>query len=316
MSKTIIEKTDFYKTLIDLMEHANKSVHFYSISCCFGFYSLGLKNFENVFLAIKDRLSKRVAGKYLDIRVLVKADKDNPMDTYALERLAYLENQFSLTTNHETKRTVFKQLELEGHTKENVQFILVDDTKILISKIQDEAFNLDLDLVLNKSESGSLFSKEEYSDDFNEHKFLFEEKWKSSMPLDVEIKQVSKRKLKYHLEKFSTGGTLKDEREVQLVLSGYLRGKIGLPMNLESIVGRTRIDLSVGDGKMNERHGIEIKFKPDNNSVKEIIGQMEINRKNFESLFLLICKSKYNSEARSDLKAAINKNDVILIEVD
>jgi hypothetical protein len=43
---------------------------------------------------------------------------------------------------------------------------------------------------------------------------------------------------------------------------------------------------------------------------------MEVNRKNFESLFLLVCKPKYNSEARSDLKAAINKNDVILIEVD
>jgi hypothetical protein len=315
MSKTEIKKEDFYKTLVDLMSHANKSVHFYSISCCYGFYSSGLKTFESVYLAIRERLSKRVSGRYLDVRILVKIDKDNPMDTYAMERLAFLENQFSHTSNDEHKRTVFKQLILDGRPNENVQFIIIDDEKILLSKVQDESFNLDLDLVLNKSEAGSLFSKEDHHEDFQVQKQLFEDKWKSSSPLDIEIKQVSKRRLKYALEKFTISGYEKGEREVQLVLSGYLRGRIGLPVNLETPVGKNRIDLTVGLGPMINRHAIEVKFKPDNNAIKEIIGQMENYRKEFENLFLVICKPQYNQEARSDLNVAIAKNDVILFEV-
>jgi hypothetical protein len=85
MVKQSIEKENFYLELIRMMELAQKSIKFYSVSCCFGFYSRGLANFQDVLRSIKNALSRQGA-RYLEVKILVKIDRDNPMDMYAAER--------------------------------------------------------------------------------------------------------------------------------------------------------------------------------------------------------------------------------------
>ena len=58
MAKLSIDKTDFYSQSIRMIEESQRSVRFYSISCCFGFYSEGLETYGNVLLAIRHALSR------------------------------------------------------------------------------------------------------------------------------------------------------------------------------------------------------------------------------------------------------------------
>src|SRR6266576_1130483 len=110
MSKATIEKQEFYPTLIGLMQEAKRSIHFYTISGCFGFYSRGLSTFENVVLTIRDGLSRITSRRYLDVRVLVKIDHENPIDVYAANCLAQLESRFVHTGDREDGRNIFRRL--------------------------------------------------------------------------------------------------------------------------------------------------------------------------------------------------------------
>ena len=316
MSKRPIEKSEFYTELIGLMEQARQTVHLYTISCCFGFYSQGLANFERVLLSIKERLSKIHSGRYLDVRILVKVDHDNPIDTYAAERLAQLEHRFIHTGDSNSDRNTFKELGIESSGVEAVQFLIVDNRHILVSEVQEETYNEELDLVLNKSQRGLVFEKDDDPFVFQKYETLFENKWNESSRLNVEVRHVSRRKLKYYLEKYRGAHRAKNERDLQLLLTGYLQGLFDPSIvDFESAAGGTRIDLLVGVRPHHSRHGIEVKFQPDNKSTHEIIGQLRDYRKEYENLILVIGQPKYSPQKRRDLLSELNLIDVGLIEL-
>lgn len=172
MTIATVKKEEFYPQLITMMNEARRSVHFYSISCCFGFYSYGLKNFKNIYSAIEDRLKKRFDGRYLDVRVIVKIDPDNPMDIYASGRLASLEGRFSNTADSESTREVFRELVGGPGEVEMIQFAIVDGERILVSGKQEEEYNEDLDLVLNISQAGSIFDADDDEKSLDRYKLI------------------------------------------------------------------------------------------------------------------------------------------------
>lgn len=316
MSKQPIEKQDFYPELISMMDQAQNAIHFYSISCCFGFYSKGLANFEKVFLAIRDRLSKIHAGRYLDVRILIKIDHENPIDTYAAERLAQLESRYAHTGDENYDRNVFRELSSEVPSFEAVQFLIVDGNNILISETQEEIYNEELDLVLNKSQRGKMFEKSDYSDEFGRYERLFEKTWNESAPLDIEVRYVSSRKLRYFLERYKGVHRAKNERDLHLLLTGYLQGLFDPSIvDFEATVGATRIDLLVGRRPHHLRHGIEVKFQADNNAINGIVGQIRDYRKEYEHLILIVGQPKYTPQKRLDLVNELKEIDVGLIEI-
>lgn len=316
MSKQPVEKQDFYPELVSMMDQAQNSVHFYSISCCFGFYSKGLANFEKIFLAIRDRLSKIHAGRYLDVRILTKIDHDNPIDTYAAERLAQLESRYVHTGDEDYDRNVFKELSPKSPFFEALQFLIVDGNNILVSETQEESYNEDLDLVLNKSQRGTKFEKSDYSDEFGRYQELFEKTWNESAPLDIEVRYVSSRKLRYFLERYKGVHRAKNERDLHLLLTGYLQGLFDPSIiDFEAAVGGTRIDLLVGRRPHHLRHGIEVKFQADNNAIHGIVGQIRDYRKEYENLTLVIGQPKYTTQKRLGLVNELKEIRVGLIEI-
>ena len=101
-----------------------------------------------------------------------------------------------------------------------------------------------------------------------------------------------------------------------MLLTGYLQGLFDPSIvDMESPAGATRIDLLVGHRPHHMRHGIEIKFQPDNKSIHEIVGQIRDYRKEYESLILVIAQPRYNAQSRLQLGNELKEIDVGLIEL-
>ena len=312
MAKQPIDKDRFYSELTSMIELAQKSISFYSVSCCFGFYSRGLSNFEMVLRAIKNALSRQGA-RYLDVKVLVKIDRDNPIDMYAAERLAQLEKRYVHTGIKHGERNVFREL---GPDLKPIQFLIIDDQSVLVSAIQEEVYNEDLDLVLNKSEQGVKFEKEDSPDEFNQNANLFGDTWQNSSKIEVQLRSVSRRKMKHLLETYKGTNAARTERELQLLLMGYLQGLYDPSIvDLETPTGGTQIDLLVGKRPHASRQGIEVKFGIDNDAIHQVVGQIRNYRKDFEDVLLVVGKPKYTPQRRADLVDELGKVDVGLVEL-
>lgn len=317
MAKQFVEKQDFYQQIVAMMEEARYSIRFYTISCCFGFYSHGLSNFEVVMLSLRDGLRRIVNSQYLDVRALIKVDHENPIDVYAAERLAQLESRYLATGDSDTDRNVFRELRSDYKDVVAVQFMIIDDREILVSAIQEELYNEDLDLVLNKSQRGTRFERDDDTVEFQKYAQMFEDSWNASTALDVKIRHVSRRKLRYFLERYKGAHRASNERELHLLLTGYLQGLFDPSVvDLETTVGGTRIDLLVGKRPHHARNGIEVKFRPDNKAVHEIVGQVRNYRKEFEDVVLIVSQPKYSPQRRDDLVSELEDINVGLIELD
>ena len=296
-----------------MLERAQESVRFYSVSCCFGFYSYGLKNFEKVLLSFKSALQRRFRGRYLDFETIVKVDPDNPIDIYAAVRLADLEKRFA-RTGSDGYRQIFKKVIGTGTI--DTQFMIIDGRHVLVSGAQSEVYNDDLDLVLNISQPGYKFEKDENSSKFSELDNLFNKAWIESVPLDVQVPEVSRRKLRFILENLKGIKTTKSEREFQILLYGALQVHF-IPAIVDFEVPNlsTRIDLLVGQGPTPKRHGLELKYKPDDSAINGIIGQIEGYRDQYEDVYLVVAFPEYSPSNRMRLLQKFNEMKVTLIEL-
>ncbi|MFA4987510.1 MAG: hypothetical protein WC712_13085 [Candidatus Brocadiia bacterium] len=312
MSKTKVEKNEFYSRVIQLIGQATKSVHFYSISCCFGFYSFGIKNFEHVLTSIRDRVKLKRLGKYLDVRVMVKIDPDNPMDVFAAERLASLQAKYAHTGEDGRRREIFREL-TEPST---IQFLVTDGEHVLASNVQEEEYNEELDLVLNVSQPGMEFEKDDDKDEYKRVDTLFESAWNVAIPLEQKKPRLSRGRLRSILQRYSGIRPANTEREFQLMLMGYLKGQIHPSIiDAEATIVDTRIDLLVGPKPHAQRSGIEVKFKTGDSDVNGIIGQLRNYRQNVEDLVLVVGAPEFSPQGRSRLVAELNAIDVALIEL-
>ena len=316
MKKRTVEKDEFYNELLELMGGATKSICFYSISCCFGFYSFGVRNFERVFNAIRDRVKLKHAGKFLDVRVMVKIDPDNPMDIYAAERLATLQTKFEHTGGEDQPRKIFRELVEDPKEPAMIQFLIVDGKRVLSSNVQDEVYNEDLDLVLNVSQPGVRFEKEDDEKEFNRLEKTFESAWGVAIQLESKKPRFSRRRLRYILQNYSGVRPANSERELQLLLTGYLRGQIDPSIiDVEAMMVSTRIDLVVGPRPHQQRSGIEIKFKPRDADIDGIVGKMRNYRNDLVDLVLVVGAPDFSAQGRSRLLSELNKINVPLIDI-
>lgn len=307
-----IEQFQFYSNLIDLIAHAEKSVHLYSVSCCFGFYTHGLSNFEQVYQSIKRALSKCPSDRYLDVRVLVKVDRDNPIDMYAAERLLDLQKRYVRLPGI-SGRNVFRELPKRCRA---IQFAIVDGCEFLGSEIQEESFNEDLDLLLNTSAPGKRFTSEDNEKEFTKFTHLFETQWSKCARLSVPTSQISIRRLKYYLNRFIRFQNIKTEREFQLVLLGYLQGQYDPSLiDIEVSKGATRIDLLIGQRPQNERIGIEVKFGMEDGAIQRTIGQIREYRTEYAEVILVCGNPRYSKQRRRFLVDELSEINVSLVEV-
>jgi hypothetical protein len=313
MAKINVDKNDFYKRAMELIADATKSVHFYSVSCCWGFYSFGVKNFEQMLLAILERSKFRIGGKYLDVRVLVKVDADNPMDVFAVERLAAVQGKLGkLTGEGGATRNIFRELTESAA----VQFLIVDGERILSSESQQEWFNENLSLVLNVSQPGKLFEQEDDEKEFHRLEKLFEAGWNSGFALVEKAPRFSRRQLRYILESYSGVQPAKTERELQLLITGYLKREIDHSIiDFEAMVVETRIDLLIGPKPNAQRSGVEIKLKPEDKDIDGIVGKLRNYRTNYSDLVLLVGLAEFTPRGRQRLLTELRSIDVPLIEI-
>ena len=314
MTKIHIEKENLYSEIIKLIELSRKSVHFYSISCCFGFYSQGLSTFDNVLVAIRHALRRKVGNQWIDVRVLVKVDYDNPIDVYAAERFVQLEKRFGCPPGLPVERSVFRELEQNAPT---LQFLVVDDKYLIVTAFQDEILDENLGLVLNRIQNGVWFEKDDDPGQFQRYLTEFADTWKGSRQLDIDTKPVSRRMMKFYLQKWRGMHEAKNERELNLLLTGYLQGIFDPSMvDTEPTVGDTRIDLLVGIRPQYKRYGIELKLQPDDKYVDGIVGQLRKYREEYEGgMELLVIQPRYTPQKRRYLIGQLNEIEVGLIEL-
>ena len=309
-----IQKNDFYKEAVKQISMSNQSVYFFSVSCCFGFYSQGVKNFENVLAVLEGRLKKLYQGRYLDIRCIVKIDHDNQIDMFAAERMAALEERLKNTGDQEGHRQIFKEMQ---NRREFLQFIIIDNNIVLLTEQQDENYNDVLDLVLNKLEDAQLFEKQDDQNKFNELQKLFQESWRAGSKLGITPPDISINKLKYCLDKYQTarGKIFNNERELQLHLAGYLEGKFSPAIiSFENPTGSTRIDLAVGQRPQSTKIGIEIKYKPTDKDIDRIIGQMRDYSEEYKHIVLVVGRPDYSDQKKLFLEKEMKAINCPLFE--
>lgn len=313
LTKQSVSKTDFYKNVIDLVNQATKSVQFYSISCCWGFYSYGIKNFEQVLSAIRERAKLKVGGKYLDVHVLVKIDADNPMDVFAADRLATVQGKLGKLTGEDgTTRPIFREL-IEAST---VQFLITDGVRALVSDQQHERFNEDMGLVLNVSEDGLKFDKDDDPAEFQRLLDMFNSGWLSGIDLQEKAPRFTRRQLRFVLEGYTGVQPATDERELQLMLTGYLKGQVHQSIiDFEAMMVDTRIDLLVGPKPHHTRSGIEIKFKPEDRHIDVIVGKLRNYRDNYGDLVLVVGAPQFTPKGKQRLLLELRTLDVPMIEI-
>lgn len=167
MAKVEVAKDQLYGEITDAIQNARESVRFYSVSCCFGFYSFGIRTLEQVLHAIWGRLCTQVAGKFVEVRVVIKIDNDNSMDTYAAGRFKKLESRLP------QPRDVFREMSTATGEEEMIQFVIVDGRRIVVSGKQYGEWNDTLDLLLNKTQAGSRFDRQDDETSFNAYAALF-----------------------------------------------------------------------------------------------------------------------------------------------
>jgi hypothetical protein len=243
--------------------------------------------------------------------VLVKVDHDNPMDVYAAGRLARLQARYLQTGS--LIDDVFREV---GPTFPPVQFLLVDDQLCLLTKIQKEHYNRNLDLIINKLQIGRQFSKTANKKQFEIYSGLFDQAWTKSSPIDASTRQVSPQRLKAFLKRYKGAHKARSERELHLLLTGYLQGLFDFSIvDCETTVGKTRIDLLVGKGAQHQRLGIEVKLASDDNSIDRIVGQIRRYRKEYADLLLVIANPKFSPQRRAHLVDELAEIGVGLVEV-
>jgi hypothetical protein len=307
MTKMIIDKGNFYSQSIKLIEESKKSVRFYSISCCFGFYSEGLETYGKVLLAIRHAL-----GRVVDINVLTKVDHDNPIDVYAARRFAEIE--IALSGDAQQDGRIFRELNSDA---EQIQFIIVDDRSILLTSFQKENIDENLHLVLNKVEGGVLFESSDDPMQFRRYSSLFADAWSKSPPLQVDVRPVSRTMLRSFLLRWTAMPDTRNEQELVQLLMGYLQDLFS-PRNVTIRPAATgnRIEILVRNRRRYERYGIEIKIKPDGAYADEIVKRLADSQEEYDGGFeLLVVRPGYTSDKRTSLREQLGKIDVGLIEL-
>jgi hypothetical protein len=307
MAKLSVDKDRFYSELISLIERSNESVFFYSISCCFGFYTEGLETYANVLHAIRNALHRNV-----DVRVLAKVDYGNPIDVYAARHFVRVEE--TLQGPPRQRGSIFRELKGEA---ERIQYLIADRRSLLLATKQDDTIDPYLDIVINKGAGGNLFEASDNPAEFrtyNPEAFLA--KWAESTPLRVNPRPVTQTLLRSYLLRWTAMPHVRDEREVGQLLLGYFR-ELFTPTLVTAVQlqDADRIDLLINNRRRQERYGIEIKLRADEQYANEIVKKLQGLQQEYDGGFeLLVLYPQYSAQTGERLKALLNERDIGLIE--
>lgn len=308
MTKISIEKKYVYPEIIRLIAASQKSVYFYSISCCFGFYSEGLETYKKVLLAIQNAL-----GRKIDVKILAKVDYDNLIDVYAARRFAEVEIGFTQRIHQDG--VIFRELGIDAEKR---QFLIVDRQRILLTNFQEKDVpDETLDLVLNPVDDGTVYEARDDSVEFNKFLADFLEIWENSPPLQVDAKPVSRNMVRSRLRRWTAIPDMKNELELGQLLTGYLGANFSrLNVTVGKSVNANRIEILVRNRRRHERYGIELKLNPDDEYVTQILKKLTDSQEEYDGGFeLLVVHPKYTPEKRKLLREQLSKIDIGLIEL-
>lgn len=140
--------------------------------------------------------------------------------------------------------------------------------------------------------------------------------WDSGFLLEENKPRLPRRQIRHILESYSDVRPARHERELQLLLTGYLKAQVhNAIIDFEAMMVDSRIDLLIGPKPHHERTGVEIKFRPNDGDINRIVGQMRKYRTNHADLFLVVGSAEFSSSGRHQLVSELREINVHLIDV-
>lgn len=300
-----VSSDDFYHEMNRLITQAKKSVWFYSVSACFGFYSKGIHVFENMIKALKDKSEIR-HPKY-DVRCLVKVD-DNGIDLFAADHLRPLNK----------KRDIVRQTKALTES-DNVQFILIDidtDTpKLLYSNIQESRKTDILGISINKLAGGVFYNYN--CESVDRFKKVFDTKWSESIGLTEVVKELYVNRVMNLIRDFDAPQSPTNEACISHNLASYFRGNLGSDIvETERPCLDGRVDIVVGYAERGKKCvGIEVKYGINKQAMDSVIGQATKYKDACEKVIVYSVYPKYTQPEGRRFKKRLEEGDIIYIEI-
>jgi hypothetical protein len=299
-----IGSKNFYYEMTQLIKSAKKSIYFYSVSACFGFYSKGVHVFENMIKELKIKADTRVP--LYDIKCLVKVD-DNGIDIFAANHLSFLNKD----------KEVVRQIK-SLNENENVQFIIIDidtDTpKLLYSNIQESRRTEILGININELSGGVYYDCK--CAEFDKFINLFNTKWNQQIGLDSIVKVLYSNQIKRLIRDFDVPTCPLNELCVSHNLASYLRGLFGSEMvETEHPCSDGRIDIVIGHaGDKKKILGIEVKYNLDKNKIDAVIGQASKYKEACDNVIVYSVYPKYTKAEAGRFMKLLEDNGIEIIE--
>jgi hypothetical protein len=276
-----IDRDEFYDTVVTLIDGAQESVLLYSVSACFGFWSRGIRVFEQVFKALQAKLE--IKKPALDVRCLIQVD-DHAFDQFAARQFA------RLNITQPVARAISSL-----SSEEQVQFVLVDRTSpkplLLFSEVQEIRTTPVFGINVNKMCGGLRYSWK--CNETKKAEQLFERKWKDGNDISSALLDSAAEKVIASLGKYEVPHAPQGEVCVTHNLASFLKGSLGSAyVATQAPCSSGRMDIVVSSGL--RRICIEVKHNLKKNDVDKVIGQLNRYKAEADTVILYSVSPKYS----------------------
>jgi hypothetical protein len=219
---------NFYDGLNKLISSATKKISIYSVSACFGFYSKGMHTFEDFAHALKEKLKNK------NIKCIIILKVEDFLDAYGIycltkyfENIQNIEIVFSPVKYDNGENRIMEEYDF-------VQYVIVDDSRVLVTTKQTQEINYFYDLTLNKLTESKYEKKVGKINLIKEH---FQEKYKDSEPFPKQIDKIIK-KYKKNISKTVTNSQNETKIKPQFGNIFNELWKIILTVILKEVIGK------------------------------------------------------------------------------
>jgi|APMed6443717190_1056831.scaffolds.fasta_scaffold27709_2 hypothetical protein len=299
-----IGSKNFYYEMIRLIKSAKKSVWFYSVSACFGFYSKGVHVFEDMIKELQHKIDTRIPE--YDIKCLIKVD-NHGIDLFSADHLRFLNKD----------REIVKQITSLSEN-ENYQFLLIDietdSPKLLYSNIQESRKTEILKITINELSGGVYFDFK--CETFDKFINLFNTKWDQGSSLDNTVKDFYYDRVKKLIHDFDAPRCPLKEVCISHNLASYLRGNLGSDMvETELACPNGRIDIVIGHADEKKKIvGVEVKYSLSQDKIDAVVGQATKYKDVCDNVIVYSVSPKYEHSEAVRFRKNLKKNGIEIIE--
>jgi len=205
---------------------------------------------------------------------------------------------------------------VERFLRAMLQFAIIDGRTAIVTEKQVAEHNDWLGLDVNLQQPGFVFDASDDLDALRRLEALFASKWSTTKQLDTAIPRISHSHLRERLQSFAGSHNATSERELQLLLLGFLEACVeAVSLYTETPVGGTRVDFTIGRRRVAERHAIEIKFQPEAGDLDRMLGQIQRYREQYDSLTLLVARPGWSPQLRQEIDDRMKALGIPLVVV-